>query len=521
MSKKLNDVIWIRNKMGDITNTPDNVKNVKELLNSTGNGFCLAKFTQVTLHLGTGLVHSCHHPRAHKIPLEELENNPGALFNTSHLKQARQEMLEGTRPSECDYCWRVEDSNGPSDRFFKSLEPWALTTHDTVKEQGHLPDYYPTYLEVDFSNVCNYQCIYCGPEYSSIWVEDLKKNGPIKVLDNTKNVQWVQGWQDLDNLSYKNRDFNPYVDAFWKWFPEAYKHLKVYRITGGEPLLSKETFRSMDWLIENPNPDLEFSINSNLGAPDKIWDQFIEKLRVLVSGKYVKKFTMFTSVEAWGAKAEYLRPGLNFEQFKRRYEQLLEIGDVRCTIMCTFNILSLTSFKQFLEWVHGLKCKHNVDLMRAHWEDEFNCNLGGEIPHKVRKDRSPSHHSIVGIDIPYLRHPELLDVHFADRNLIENYLVPAMDFISQHTSNPTWSCHQGFEAYEVEKLKRITIEALHHTNIHSEDSEKFLINRAKFYDFVNEIDRRQNKNFLEIFPEMSGYYEKCQEAHRIMMERKQ
>ena len=62
--KKLNDVIWIKNNSGNIVSNKENIQTVKNLLNDTGCGFCLAKFTQVTMHLGTGLVHSCHHPKA-------------------------------------------------------------------------------------------------------------------------------------------------------------------------------------------------------------------------------------------------------------------------------------------------------------------------------------------------------------------------------------------------------------------------------------------------------------------------
>ena len=51
--KKLNDVIWIKNKVGYIVSNKENVETVKNLLNDTGCGFCLAKFTQVTMHLGT------------------------------------------------------------------------------------------------------------------------------------------------------------------------------------------------------------------------------------------------------------------------------------------------------------------------------------------------------------------------------------------------------------------------------------------------------------------------------------
>ena len=64
------------------------LQEVNQKLNSVGCGFCLAKWTQVTMHLGMGTTHSCHHPSPHKIPLRELERNPTALHNTSHKKKA-------------------------------------------------------------------------------------------------------------------------------------------------------------------------------------------------------------------------------------------------------------------------------------------------------------------------------------------------------------------------------------------------------------------------------------------------
>ena len=51
------------------------LSNIKKQLDQKGKGFCAAKWTQVTIHLGTGMTHSCHHPSPHKIPLIELKNN--------------------------------------------------------------------------------------------------------------------------------------------------------------------------------------------------------------------------------------------------------------------------------------------------------------------------------------------------------------------------------------------------------------------------------------------------------------
>ena len=84
---------------------------VKNKLDKVGCGFCLAKWNQVALLLQNGMTHSCHHPVPHKIPLDELENNKSALHNTKFKKLQRKMMLEGGRPKECDYCWKVEDAN--------------------------------------------------------------------------------------------------------------------------------------------------------------------------------------------------------------------------------------------------------------------------------------------------------------------------------------------------------------------------------------------------------------------------
>ena len=52
--------------------------NVRDTLNKQGCGMCLAKWTQVTLHLQLGHTHSCHHPKTHPISTKELKRNPSA-----------------------------------------------------------------------------------------------------------------------------------------------------------------------------------------------------------------------------------------------------------------------------------------------------------------------------------------------------------------------------------------------------------------------------------------------------------
>lgn len=493
MKKSYKDLNLETNHSGKIIYSDSNINKIRSGLNSVSSSLCLAKFTQVTMHLGAGLVHSCHHPAPHKIPLEELDKNPAALFNTTVLKAARKEMLEGKRPSECDYCWRIEDKNNTSDRHFKSSEPWAVQEYDKIINSTGDEFFKPTYLEVSFGNACNLKCMYCGPEFSSKWVEELKSQGPVIIKDNNNNEQWAQGWQDLEKISIPNREHNPYIEAFWKWFPEIYPGLKHFRITGGEPLLNKNTLKSLDYVIQNPKEDLELSINTNLSVPEKTWNDFLNKIIDLEKTAKFKKITIYTSVESWEERAEYARSELDFNLLKSRFEELLEKTSVRCVIMSTYNLLAITSFQTLLEWVLKLKKKYN-------YNHKTNLILK-DTGYDLRKNNQPELENSfrVGIDIPYLRSPEYLDAQYCDDNLLMNYMIPCLEFMIDNTNDNPYKQHLSFEKYELEKFQRIVENRLY---FKSNDYK----NQYKFVDFVDKMDQRRNLNFLKTFPEMKEFY---------------
>ena len=65
-------------------------------------------------------------------------------------------MLEGDRPDECNYCWKVEDTPGEhfSDRSIKSSDDWAQSRFDEVATQPWDKNINPSYMEVMFSSKC-------------------------------------------------------------------------------------------------------------------------------------------------------------------------------------------------------------------------------------------------------------------------------------------------------------------------------------------------------------------------------
>jgi len=448
----------------------------KDKLDAIGCGFCLAKWSQVTIHLGAGLTHSCHHPEQHKIPLNEIKRNPSALHNTSFKKKKRKEMMEGKRPSECNYCWNIEDSsNSFSDRVFKSTEPWSYDEFDKIVESSWRDNYNPRYVEVSFSNTCNFKCAYCGPQYSSRWVEEIEKFGP---YDTTKKFNDIEELKKKNEMPYKQSEHNPYVDAFWEWWPELFKDLHTFRITGGEPLLSKDTFKVLEYIQEHSdiNPNICLAINSNLGSPDNIIDRFIEIAKDLCDNNKVRELIIFTSVEADGTQAEYTRNGLSYERFWSNIDKILTIlPKVTINIMATFNALSVFTYNKLIDRV--FEAKKKFANKERYWI------------------------SAIQLDTSYLRHPTHLSVKILERHHKELILESAKKTLYYGMTEFVKGSY-GFSNTEIQKIKRLYDYAIHEDDFDVEN------NRVDFVKFVDELDKRRETNFEETFPELNDLVKK-------------
>lgn len=443
---------------------------IKNKLNAISSSFCAAKWQQVTMHLQTGHTHSCHHPQTHKIPLLELAKNPSALHNTQFKKLQRKKMLDGIRPKECDYCWRVEDSGSISDRTYKSSEHWAEPHIDLIKDMPWDTDVVPSYVEVSFSSVCNFKCSYCSPQVSSKWMEEIERFGPYPTTTKFGNIEWLK---QQDAMPIPHKDENPYVDAFWKWWPTVSQKLDHFRITGGEPLMTKDTMKILDYVIGTPHPNLHLSINSNMCVPDSLLDKFIEKIKIVCTENKVKQFKIFTSVDTHGPQAEYIRNGLDYNKWLSNIERILtEVPNCTFTIMSTINALSVFQYQKLLDDVLRIKKQYFKPGML---------------------------HSAIILDTPYLRWPSHQALFILPKQFIE-LMKPCVDFMyanQQGIDNP----FQGFFEWEIEKFDRV-----YRMLITQEDSVIPTVDQKDFVKFVDEHDIRRGTNFLETFPEMKDFY---------------
>ena len=453
---------------------------VRDKLNSTGCGMCLAKWTQVTLHLQLGHTHSCHHPKTHPISTKEIKRNPSALHNTRYKKLRRKEMLEGERPEECDYCWGVEDNSDRfSDRTFKSGESWSWPFADEIQALDWRADYNPKYVEVAFSNACNFKCSYCGPAFSTQHMQEIEKFGPYPTTDNFNSLEWAR---QENKMPIPQSQENPYVEAFWKWWPELYIDLHTFRITGGEPLMSKDTWEVLDYIINEPNPNrnLKLAINSNLGIPDKLVDRFIEKIQRICDEDRVDEFIIFTSVDGWGEQAEYARNGLVFNKFWDNVNKLLtKCPRINLTFMVTYNALSVPTYDKLIDGVYDLKREYGTS--DRYWK------------------------SAAFLDTSYLRYPTHQTVQVLPKGWEKAVYQQAKqaDFLGVPVFDYSYI---GYSDIEIQKIKR-TYDWMKAPV----DEKRLKTQRRNFGHYFRAHDERRGTDFCKTFPEFADFYHECLE----------
>lgn len=461
-------------------------ENIVDKLNAISPTMCMAKWTWTSIHLTNGTTNSCFLPPVHSIDAAAVKLNPKALHNTPQKKEQRQMMLDGKQPQGCNYCWNIEkmDKTFLSDRHYRSSEPWAISGWDDVLAAGADGDIDPRYVEINFNQACNLACSYCSPHLSSKWAEDIEKNGPYPTIVPHNSINY---FKEIGQYPIPNREENPYVEAFWEWWPTLYPKLENFRMTGGEPLMDKNTFRVLDYVIDNARPELEMAVTTNASVPPKLWNKFVDKVSFISEYKKLKRFRCFVSVDGAGPQAEYIRHGLDYDyMWNNIHNYLTRVDEGLVTFIVTFNMLSLPSIKTLMKSILELQKIHNVTKTRRN-EDGSLCVYG--------------HHKIF-VDTPMLRFPLWQSLQTTPKEYW-HYADECLDFMKDNVDKGIDSRWVGFKPHQIERFSRSVEFMKQGFNTEDEKSEA----EENFIRFFDAHDQRRNTNFKTTFPEFKNTYD--------------
>jgi organic radical activating enzyme len=433
----------------------------QQQLDTKSASFCAAKWYNATIWLGSGMSTSCHHPPAHQIDIEAIKTNPSAIHNTVEKKIDRLNMQLGNRPKGCEYCWKIEDmgTEAVSDRVYKS-KIYPIEALDKAYTTPHQDDVNLRTLEIAFDRTCQFACSYCNPAFSTTWVNDIKRNGPYERLVSDGRNHFTHA-HDSSQL-YRFGEVNPYSEAFFKWWEtDLHRTLQELRITGGEPLMSGETWKLLDWFKNNRGrSSTRLAINSNLGAGVNV-DRLLDSVEGLTVDIYTSQESVYT-------QAEYIRDGLDYAVWIDNVQKLLDSDRIRAVhCMATVNALCLDSLPSLLYQLLEFKQMYSRERV------SFTLNIL----------RFPSFQSPLVL-------PNDLCTHYKDR---------LQDFLDRNRVNPYMHEH------ELNHLQRL-IDYLDVVKTpHSDTFDRSSLHND-FGQFYRQYDARRNKNFTQTFPALADWY---------------
>jgi hypothetical protein len=177
---------------------------------------------------------------------------------------------------------------------------------------------------------------------------------------------------------------------------------------------------------------------------------------------------LYTSNEAVGLQAEYIRDGLVWHDWANNVERLLDSGQFRgIHVMCTVNALCLSSLGQLLDCIVNWKIKYGRDAV------SFTLNIL----------RFPSFQSPLVL-------PDLLRTRYRDQ---------LATFMTRHSGA------SYLHEHEWNHLSRL-IDYL--DVVKTPHSEAFEMPKLlnDFKQFYSQYDQRRGKDFVTAFPELKEWY---------------
>jgi hypothetical protein len=294
----------------------------------------------------------------------------------------------------------------------------------------------PRILEVYFDNTCNLKCLYCGPYFSSLWDAENKKHG-----------RFQQGQLVIDNSFQKSKNIETNKQRLFEWLKDNAKHLDCFNILGGEPLYQQDLDDCLQLFEQYPSPNTKLQIFTNLNSSLERVQMVVGKIQRLIDQGKLREFEITASLDCWGPQQEYVRFPLSLESWQRNFKYLLTQSWINIIINSTITPLTVKTLPDLLERINVWNQQRTV----YHYQNSVN------------------HPSYFFIDIfgdifvqDFERALALKPEQTPEQIQSKNYLAG----IAQQ------SAHCGPNVPEITKL----------------------------FDFLNEMDRRRNTNWTQIFP---------------------
>ena len=279
-------------------------------------------------------------------------------WNSPYMMDIRKKLMAGEEIPQCAVCNDSILSQSTYRQWFTGylFEDKIDKCFEETDENGYTT-MEPISFDYRVSNLCNFKCRMCGEPLSSTWEAEKRKHNlwtpeaqPFMVPENKKIIETFQK--------------EVVEEEFWEYICSGTVE-ELYWV-GGEPLMYDIHWRAMDRLATDNNlQKVHLRYNSNLS-------------RVRFGKHYLydwlpqaKDWTMCASIDGTGDIGEFIRTGLNWEEWDKNFREGVALpgGNDKMLMDLTLTGPGMFDLKNFFDYALELDVKIETKRMFAFHSD--------------------------------------------------------------------------------------------------------------------------------------------------------
>ena len=282
---------------------------------------CSKSWTDVNVDFKNRLLRHCCKSDPYEFPANIAS---GFFDNSDMIRERRQNSLVGVRHRDCQSCWRDYDKG------LGAYRDWMNKWSDSDFFSRDLSKSHVSYIEVELDNTCDLSCIYC----SSICSSRIAREEGVVHEDLTRQTD---------------------IDAFKEWllgkFNSANERIMI-NFLGGEPTTSNLFYELVDFVCVLASDSTDQRLSIGLCTNGNSRKHLMDRLSNAMDRSNVM-WEVAISNESYGASAELIRYGLDWERFSENIDRYVAHPMVSSiTFSPTINAFNLRSFGRYVDWVH-------------------------------------------------------------------------------------------------------------------------------------------------------------------------
>ena len=271
-------------------------------------------------------------------------------WNSDHMKSVRRRMMAGETLPECDVCNSKLLNTDVYRSYFNRLFDHKYETAMASTQPDGTTTVKPVSWDYRFSNLCNFKCRMCGDMLSSSWESEQRTHNMINW--NTPKNNWMK--PDVREQISQFQDTQ--IEAEFAQAVDEHRVEEVYWV-GGEPLMFEQHWRYMKQIVDQGDGERVYArYNTNLSRVDyrgvNLYSDILAHLR---------DWQICASLDGTGPAGEYIRTGLEYQQWRRNFAMGVDISRHRRQMRIDFT-LTLPGLLE-AERIQQLAQEFDVDVL--------------------------------------------------------------------------------------------------------------------------------------------------------------